>query len=216
MRFIVVGGGRMGSGLARALCLRGHEVTVIDCDQATLDRLKPGLYGTTVRGVAFDRDVLLEAGITRADGLAAVTASDDANIVTARLAKQVFHVPRAVARVYDPAKAAVFGRLGLQTISTTSWGISRLTELLVASPLDTVASLGNGGVDLVEAEAPPLLVGRMVEDITVPGEVRVVAISRGASTFLPDRGAVFQERDILHLAVAAGSLGRAKTLLALP
>ena len=67
-------------------------------------------------GVGFDRDVLIEAGIERADALAAVMPSDEANVVAARLASEFFHVPRVVARLYDPRKAEIYERLGLQTI----------------------------------------------------------------------------------------------------
>ena len=81
-------------------------------------------------GVGFDRDVLLEAGIQKADGLAAVTPSDEINVVAGRMAQQIFRVPRVVARVYDPRKAEIYRRLGLQTVSPVVWGVNRVAELL--------------------------------------------------------------------------------------
>ncbi len=122
MRIIIIGCGRMGAGLARTLTLRGLTVTVVDSDQAAFERLGPAFSGQTIAGVGFDREVLLKAGIARADGLAAVTSSDDANVVAARLGRQIFRVPRVVARLYDPRKAEIYRRLGIQTISTTAWG----------------------------------------------------------------------------------------------
>lgn len=215
MRIIIIGCGRMGSGLARTLALQGHAVTVVDRDPTAFERLGPAFKGQTVVGVGFDRDVLIKAGIERADGLAAVTESDEANVVAARLASQVFRVPRVVARLYDPRKAEIYRRLGLQTIAPVSWGINRMAEMLSYAPLTTTHSLGAGGVDLVDVEAPPLLVGRMVKELFMTGEIHVVAISRGGQTFLPTLGTVFHEGDVIHLAVSAGSLGRLKAILGL-
>ncbi|HKZ70108.1 MAG TPA: TrkA family potassium uptake protein, partial [Anaerolineales bacterium] len=135
MKFIVVGCGRWGAGLAQTLSQRGHAVTIVDQDPSAFGRLGPNFKGKTITGIGFDREVLREAGIERADGLAAVTVSDEANVVTARLAQQVFHVPKVVARLYDPHKAEIYRRLGLQTISTVTWGIHRIAELLCYSEL---------------------------------------------------------------------------------
>jgi trk system potassium uptake protein TrkA len=214
MRIIIIGCGRMGSGLARTLCGRGHAVTVVDHDPAAFELLGPSFKGHTVVGVGFDRDVLLRAGIERADGLAAVTASDETNVVAARLARLMFRVPRAVARLYDPRKAEIYRRLGVQTISTTAWGIHRIAELLGYSQFDAIASLGSGAVDLVEVAVPQLLVGRAVEQMTIPGEVHVVAISRAGTTFLPTLGTRFQDGDLVHLSVLATSIERLKALCA--
>jgi trk system potassium uptake protein TrkA len=215
MEFVIVGCGAVGSGLARTLSMQGHGVTAVDKDPAAFERLGPSFKGQTVDGVGFDRDVLIRAGIKRADGLAAVTASDETNAVVGRIAQQVFHVPRVVARLYDPRKAEIYQRLGLQTIAPVAWGIHRIAELLSYSQLDTVHSVGTGGVELVDTVVPPLLVGRMVKELSVPGEVQVVGITRGSGTFLPTLGAVFQDADMIHLAMAATSSGRVRSLLGL-
>lgn len=213
MKFIVIGCGRLGSGLAQAMSRRGHSVTVVDEDPAAFERLGPAFKGQTVEGSPIDREALLAAGIERADGLAAVTASDDANVVAARVALQVFRVPRVVARLYDPLKAEVYRRLGLRTITPLTWGVHRIADLLCHSGLDTIVSLGSGEVDIVDAEVPPLLVGRTVSEVTVPGEIGVVAISRGGKTFLPTLGAVFHKGDLVHLAALGASADRLKELL---
>jgi trk system potassium uptake protein TrkA len=214
MRIIIIGCGRVGSGLAQALCLRNHTVTVVDKDPAAFERLGPTFKGKTVLGIGFDRDVLIKAGIERTDGLAAVTASDEANVVAARMASQVFRVPKVVARLYDPRKAEIYHRLGLQTISTTTWGINRIAELLCYSQFEPVVNLGSE-VDLVAVDAPALLVGRTVNDLVVPAEIHVVAITRGGKTFLPTLGTRFQEGDLIQLAMLSASADRAKALLGL-
>ena len=213
MKIIVIGCGRVGAGLAQSLSQRGHAVTVVDKEPAAFARLGAGFTGHTATGLCFDREVLLHAGIGRADGLAAVTGSDATNLVTARLARQEFHVPRVVARLYEPRKAAVYQQLGVQTITPITWGIQRIAEILCYSQLHTILSLGSGEVDLVEVELPHLLSGRTVNEVTLAGEIQVVAISRGGNTFLPTLGTVFQEGDVLHLVVLAASAERLTTLL---
>lgn len=213
MRIIVIGCGRMGAGLARTLCLRRHEVTVVDEDPSAFARLGAAFKGQTVPGSGIDREALLKAGIERADGLAAVTASDDVNLVAARVALQVFRVPRVVARLYDPRKAEVYQRLGVNTITPVTWGIHRIAELLCHSRLDTVVSLGSGEVDVVEAEVPALLVGRTVSEMTFPGEAHVVAVTRGGKTSLPTLESVFHKGDVVHVAVHISSAERLRALL---
>ena len=133
---------------------RGHSVTVVDKDPLAFEKLGDKFKGQTIVGIGFDREVLLKAGIERADGVAAVTASDEANVVASRIARDIFHVPRVVARLYDVRQAEIYKRLGLQTIAPTGWGINRIADLLLYSPLETVFSLGSGEVELVEAEVP--------------------------------------------------------------
>jgi trk system potassium uptake protein TrkA len=221
MRTLIAGCGRVGAGLARALLQRGAngplpiDVTIIDSDPAAFERLGAGFPGRTVAGVGFDRDVLLRAGIERADALAAVTGSDDANLVIARLARQFFRVPQVVARLYEPQKAAVYRQLGVQSVTPVLWGIHRMAELLCRSRLDTIQSLGSGEAEIVEVEVPPLLVHRSVHELTLPGEAHVVAIHRESRTFIPTPETLFQAADRVYLVVLAASAPRLRGLLGL-
>jgi trk system potassium uptake protein TrkA len=213
MRVLIIGCGRVGAGLAKSMILRGHQVTIVDKDPLAFERLGSAFKGQKVAGIGFDRDVLIQAGIERADGLASVTSSDEANVVVARMARQIFHVPRVVARLYEPRQAEIYNRLGLLTIAPTSWGIDRIADLLQHSNLDVIVSLGSGQVDLIEIELPHLLVGRSVDELTLSGEIHVVAITRGGKTFLPTLGTTFQEGDSVHLATMSTSMDRLHKLL---
>jgi trk system potassium uptake protein TrkA len=213
MMILIVGCGRVGAGLAKALLERGHSVTVVDKDALAFEKLGEKFKGQAILGVGFDRDVLLKAGIQQADGLAAVTASDEANVVVARIARDIFHVPKVVARLFDVRQAEIYRRLGLQTITPTSWGINRIADLLLYSPLETVSSIGSGEVEIMEAELPRLLVGKTVRELTVPSEIHVVSVTRENKTFLPTLGTIFREGDLLHLAVLATSTDRLKEFL---
>jgi len=215
MRFIIIGCGRMGAGLARALSLRGHAVTVLDKDREALQQLERSFRGQTIVGTGFDRELLLQAGIKHTDGLAAVTNSDEANVVIARLARLVFQVPRVVARLVDPRKAEVYQRLGVQIVAPISWALHRFADLLCYSELDAILSLGGGEVEIVEVEVPPLLAGHKVSAISIPGEVRLIALSRRGKTFLPSSETVFQKDDSAHIAVLATSVERLRAILTL-
>jgi trk system potassium uptake protein TrkA len=192
----------------------GHSVSVVDVNPLAFERLGPSFPGKTVEGMGFDREILVRAGIERADGVAAVTSSDETNVVVAQLARQMFHVPRVVARLYEPRRAEIYARLGLQTIAPTKWGIDRIAELLVFSQLDTVLSLGNGEVQVIRSEVPALLEGRTVGSLATPGETSVIAITRKGQAFLPTTGTVFERGDLLHVAVMSTSSGRLNGLLA--
>lgn len=212
MNIIIIGCGRMGSGLAQMLSLRGHAITVVDKEESAFATLGPTFKGRTLVGIGFDRNVLLAAGVQRADGLASVMNSDEANIVAARVARELFQVPRVVARVVDPHKAEIYQRLGVQTISTTVWGINRIANLLSYTELDVVFDLSST-VELVQIELPAALAGRTVQNLTIPGEVHVVAITRSGQTFLPTGSASLQRGDLLYLAVQAAAADQVKVLL---
>jgi trk system potassium uptake protein TrkA len=213
VNIIIMGCGRMGVQASRVLSEAGHAVTVIDNDPVALGNLGPDFKGTTVKGVGFDRNVLIQAGIITADAFAAVSSSDNANIIAARIARNIFRVPRVVARLYDPRRAEIYQRLGLVTISMIHWGAERIVELLTHSNLDPILSLGRGEVILTSIEIPLHLERRKVRDLAIPGEVDVVAITRNGEAFLATMGMEFQPGDIVNLAVNAASINRLEELL---
>lgn len=215
MKIIIVGCGRIGSGLAMKLSQGDNEIIVIDQEPLTFKHLSTGFKGKTIAGVGFDREVLLTAGIKRTDSLAAVTSNDEANALTARIASQIFGVPRVVSALHEPRKAEIYRRLGLQVFDPMSWGVNRVADLLSFAPVNVAMSIGNGDVDIMEIEIPALLVGRRVGELTIPGEISVVSISRGNRSIIPAINMVFENRDLVHLAVAATSGDRLKMLLGL-
>jgi trk system potassium uptake protein len=215
MKVIIIGCGRVGEQLARLLVDEGHQVVVIDYDARALERLGPNFKGQRITGVGFDRQVLIKAGIEQADAFAAASSSDNANIIAARIAHNIFHVPRVVARLFDPQRAEIYRRLGMLTISSTTWGAERLRELLTSAELDPIISFGSGEVSLVNIDIPSHLVGRMVKDLVVSSEINIVAITRQGAAFIPTMGSQFKDGDVVHVAILASSLKRFKTLLGL-
>lgn len=213
MKVIIVGCGRMGTGLSINLVKKGHQVTVIDSNPEAFETLGNDFTGLKVVGIGFDRDILVKARIEQVDAVVSCTASDEANAVIARIARNVYRVPRVVARLYDPIKADIYHRLGIQTISTTTWGIERATEMLTYSRLDSVYEMGNGNVNLVRIEVPPLLVGHTVYELTVIGEIHVVSISRNNKTFIPTTGTIIEAEDVLYITVIVSANDKLKSML---
>ncbi len=215
MRAIVMGCGRIGSQLSELLSAQGHDVVVIDHDANAASRLSSRFKGRIVQGVGFDRDVLVRAGVEQADAFVAASSSDNANIVAARIARNIFRVPRVVARLYDPLRAEVYQRLGLTTISSTTWGAERIYQVLSHTDLDVINTFGRGEVSLVAVEVSQDLIGKTVGQLQVPGEISVVSITRSNEAFLPRAGTEFQEGDLINLAVLTTAMGRLEQMLGL-
>lgn len=213
MRVIVIGCGRVGSGLAYRLEADGHEIVVVDKDPRALQRLGPGYRGVAIAGSALDESILVQAEIDNADALAMVTGSDEINAVLARLAVNRFRVPRVVARMYDPGEAELYGHLGVATISPVEWGISRLAHLLTLRHVAHTASLGAGRVHILEAEVSPGLAGRRARDLEIAGESRVISVTRSGHTVLADAATHLEAGDVVAMAVLAGSEAHVEEVL---
>jgi trk system potassium uptake protein TrkA len=215
MKIIVMGCGRVGMQVSLLMEQDGHEVTVIDYDAEALAKLGPKFKGRRIKGVGFDRNVLVDAGIQTADAFAATSSSDNVNIVAARIARNIFRVPRVVARLYDPRRAEIYQRLGLLTISSTNLGAERIRELITHAELEPVISFGRGEVNLMRIEAPPQLVGRAIKHLVVPGEINVISLVRQGQALIPFLGTELQTGDIIYLVVLASAMDRFSELLGL-
>jgi trk system potassium uptake protein TrkA len=203
---IVVGCGRVGSGLSLELASLGHSVAVVDRNPKAFRRLPPDWAGTTVVGSGFDRDDLDRAGADRADALAAVTSGDNSNILTARIARETYEIPHVVARIYDPRRAQIYLRLGIPTVATVSWTIDQVRRRLV--PDDPVVEWSDttGSLVLVERDLPEWWAGRRLAGLSVPGRATLVSVTRGGSARLDVSELVGQDGDVLHFAAAVSAL----------
>ena len=215
MKVIVVGLGRMGTGLSLHLAKKGHHVTVIDQNPESFEHLGKNFGGAKILGFGFDREVLQNAKIDKVDAVVACTNSDEINAVIARVAKNIYHVPKVIARLYDTRKAEIYRRLGIQTISTTAWGLERASEILTYNQLDSIYDMGGGKVNFVRIEVPALLAGHTVQEISVMGEINIVTLSRGNKAFIPSLGTVLELEDILYMAVHHTATDKIKSIFGL-
>ena len=119
MYITIVGCGRLGSMLAENLANNGYDIAIIDRNAKNRETLGSGFNGLRVKGVEFDNDVLIDAGIKQADCLIAATPFDNINITVALVAKKIFSVPRIIAKINDPQKKRVYDSLAIETINPT-------------------------------------------------------------------------------------------------
>jgi trk system potassium uptake protein len=202
VHIIVVGCGRVGSGLAVDLVEAGHSVAVMDRNPKAFRRLPEGWPGTVVVGSGFDRDDLDKAGARDAQSLAAVSSGDNSNILTARIARETYEIPNVVARIYDPRRAQIYLRLGIPTVATVSWTIDQVRRRLVPGESDVEWTDSTGNVCLVERALPPRWAGKRLEDLNIPGRAVLVSVTRAGVVRLDLDGLVGQDGDVLHLMVA--------------
>ncbi|MFB6468444.1 potassium channel family protein [Cytobacillus sp. Hz8] len=215
MKDIIIGCSQTGALLAIHLVNKGHEVTIIDRHEVAFKKLPGAFRGETIVGFGIDKEILESADIRMVDSVVSCTDNDETNALIASIAKNEYHVPRVVARIYDSRKAHIYQSFGIQTISPTMWGVQRITELLSNDQLDSVWVTENGNVELVRIEIPALLIGHPVSEISSLGEIKVVTIERENKAFIPVAGTVLNAQDHLYIAVDATAKGKLKAMMGL-
>jgi trk system potassium uptake protein TrkA len=213
---VVMGCGRVGSALAAGLNRIGHEVAIIDRDPDAFRRLDPGFTGHRVVGMGFDRDVLLKAGIERAEAFAAVSSGDNSNIISARVARENFGVSRVVARIYDAKRAAVYERLGIPTVATVPWTTDRFLHHLTRESHTTKWRDPSGTVAVAELDLHEDWVGHQVTELEEHTGSRVASLIRFGTGVLPDRRTMIQADDQVYVAAVSGTVAEAVALAATP
>jgi trk/ktr system potassium uptake protein len=201
---IIAGSGRVGSDLATNLEARNHSVAVVDKDGRAFERLKPNFGGKKILGWVFDREVLEEAGVRDASAFAAVTSGDNSNIVAARVAKEFYRIPYVVARIYDPRRAQIYQRLGIQTVATVRWTTDQILRGLLPDDEPVEYTVDNGEVVITAFAAPTETVGKSAATLDRDGIWRIIAVSRFGVPRVPDRNLTIQDGDILHVSVTRG------------
>ncbi|MFI5779643.1 potassium channel family protein [Nocardia sp. NPDC051570] len=214
MYVVIMGCGRVGSSLARALVRVGHEVAVIDRDPSAFLRLGKDFTGERVTGVGFDRDVLLRAGIERAGAFAAVSSGDNSNIISARVARETFGIDRVVARIYDAKRAAVYERLGIPTIATVPWTTDRFLRTIIGDEAGSSWRDPTGTVAVTELSLHEDWTGHTVRDLEDATGARVAFLIRFGRGVLPGSKTVLQADDTVYVAATSGSVGEAVALAA--
>lgn len=206
MHIIIVGCGRTGSLLARTLVEQGHPVVVVDPNPDQFIRLGPDFRGRTITGLGFDRDVLLRAGIEHAQGVAAVTSDEMANLLVAFIARRHFNVPNVVARLFEPERAAIYQAIGVSVVTAAEWRAHRLEQLLCQPALNVVDTLGNGEVTVVELRVPPAWAGRPFASLFIPEKAIPTVLIRGGAAHIPAPDLSLEAGDIVRLSVAVDAL----------
>jgi trk system potassium uptake protein TrkA len=213
MHFVIMGCGRVGSELTMDLSKRGHTVAIIDKRKEAFDRLPPEFNAKTVVGIGFDRDTLEEAGIKDADAFIAVSSGDNSNIVSARVAREHYRVPKVIARIYDPRRAEIYERLNIPTVASVRWASRQVQQLLFHGREQMKDSYAGGALLHLQREVPQHLVGKKVDTVVSDGQVEVIGVERGGSGFIPKRDSTFQEGDVAHFIVHKDAMEHLEVML---
>ncbi|HVC71387.1 MAG TPA: NAD-binding protein [Acidimicrobiales bacterium] len=206
VHIVVVGCGRVGSGLAVDLAEQGHSVAILDKVARSFRRLPAAWPGTTVVGSGFDRDDLDRAGAATAEALAAVTSGDNSNILTARIARENYGISNVVARIYDPRRAEIYQRLGIPTVATVTWTIDQVLRRLLPQTVTGEWTDSTGQMVLVEHLLPEAWAGKRLDDLSLAGQASLVAVTRAGVPRLDVATVVGQEGDVLHVAVMKSAM----------
>ena len=198
MYIVIVGAGRVGFHLCRALLSGGHEVVVIEKDAKRCESVSEQLGNIWIKGDASEFSVLTEAGTIRADVIVAATGSDEDNLATCQLARGKFKVDRTIALVNNPQNDSLFRLLGVDvTVSSTQLILGNVEEELPERPEMHVLPI-RGNREVLEVEVPPKarVVGFPVGELSLPADIVISAvISRDGSLQSPEEKTVIQAFD---------------------
>ncbi len=214
MHYVIMGCGRVGSSLARSLERRGHTVAVVDVSPEAFRRLGPDFHGKTVKGVGFDRDVLIAAGIETASGFAAVSNGDNSNILAARVVRESFGIDNVVARIYDQGRAEVYERLGIPTVATVRWTANQVLRRLVPAGSEAVWMDPASAVRLIEVPVHAGWIGRSIRSIEEVIRTPIPALTRFGSATVTSEQSVLQDGDIVYAMVETARVADVEAILA--
>ena len=169
-----------------------------------------------MKGVGFDRDVLLASDIEHADGFAAVSSGDNSNILAARVVRESFGVDNVVARIYDQGRAEVYERLGIPTVATVRWTADNVLRRLVPGGIAGLWRDPSGTVELVEVPCHVGWVGHTIRVIEREIRTPIPALTRYGSAMVVTDSTVLQSGDIVYAMVESTRMDEVQTILATP
>jgi len=209
MYIIVVGGGRLGYYLLKALLNEGHEVLVLEKDARICKTITDELGSVCYRGDGCEASTLAEVGTGRADMFVAVTGDDEDNLVSCQIAKHKHNVPRTIARLRNPQNAALFKKLGVDvTISTTDLILEAIEREVPTHPLTHLLTIDEKGLVIVDVKITPDLktVGKTVKELSLPsGSNLALIIPSQGTARTPSLGTVLQAGDQIIAVTTAES-----------
>jgi len=211
MYIIIIGCGRVGSQLALLLAQEKHDIVVIDKDPNTFKSLGTSFNGVKLPGYGYDEEVLQKARVERCDAFAAVTDNDNANIMACEVASKLHHVPRVVARVYNPESIDTFEELGLEYVFGTNIVAQTIMDKIVQGHGRHLSIRGD--VEVIEFIAGPRIENKRLIDIQIPNEFRICLVTREGKNFIPWRESVLKDGDTLIAVVKSSAFARVQQFM---
>lgn len=188
-------------------------MSIIDDRPGKLETLGSTFNGTTHFGRPIDIRLLKEAGIEFADAFAAVTDSDNINVMSVQLAKQVFGVPRTLARLDEPGRADSYRALDISYVAGAQLTANVIFERLVEEEFAYHVTFSGGDVEVVEMSLGANAQGLAVRDLEIENQLRVAAVRRGDRTYIPGGSFELREQDLVVAAARHGVRDRVRRYL---
>jgi len=215
MYIVIVGAGKVGYFLARRLCLNKHTVSIVDKDKQLCEEAAKELEALVINGDGCEPNILKEAGVARADVVAAVTGDDEDNLIICQLAKEIFKVKRAVGRVNNPDNEHTFAELGVDVPVDSTKIIAKIIEEEVSfSDFVNLMSFKRGKLAIVRLDLPgdSPVINKQVQDIQLPPDSVLVSIVRGEEVIVPKGNTLLKPGDDI---IALTLVGNEPQLLSL-
>ena len=209
MRTLIVGGGKVGSYLARKLARSGHTVTVIEPRHDVAMKVVGETGVIVFEGDGTDVELLKRADVHRSDWMLAVSGKDDVNLVASQLGKTL-GATKVLARLNDPANSPTFAALGIKTVAVTDLMVGVLERDLKVDVLEASVLLAHGKLSVTEFEVGPTFEEKALQDIDVPSFSVIVAVERGDVLIVPRGPTVIRPGDRV---VATSLVDKASDLL---
>ena len=199
MYIIVIGGGKVGYYLARALLDEGHEILVVEKSPTRTEFIRNELGSVCIRGDGCEVATLTEAGTGRAEMFIAVTGDDEDNLVACQVAKHKFNVPRTVARINNPKNEAIFKELGIDVaVSSTNIILESIQEEVPTHSLTHLLDIRDKGLEIVELKIPAdaKTIGKEIRELSLPPDSRLfLIIPKQEKPHVPTASTVIQAED---------------------
>ena len=199
MYIIIVGGGRVGYYLAKALLDEGHEILIVEKSATICENITDEIGSVCFCGDGCEAATLAEIGTGRADMLIAVTGDDEDNLVACQLAKYKFNVPRTIARIRNPQNEILFKKLGVDvTVSSTNIILESIEKEVPTHPLIHLLGIEDKGLELVDIKIPPhsTTIGKPIKELKLPpGSTLSLIIRKTRKPVVPTVNTLLQAED---------------------
>jgi len=208
MYIVIVGAGKVGYFLAKRLCLNKHTVSIVEKDKQLCEEIAKELEALVIKGDGCDPHILEEAGISRADVVAAVTGDDEDNLIICQLAKEIFKIKRAVGRVNNPDNEHTFSELGVDVPVDSTKIIAKIIEEEVSfSDFVNLMSFKRGKLAIVRLDLPDdsPVINKQVQDIQLPPDSVLVSIVRGEEVIVPKGNTMLKSGDDIIALTVVGN-----------
>ncbi len=216
MYIVVIGVGKVGYFLAKRLYLGKHSISVVDKDKITCEEIAKELEILVINGDGCDPNILEEAGVKRADVLAAVTGSDEDNLIICQLAKEKFKVRRTLARVNNPDNERTFSELGVDVPVDSTKIIAKIIEEEVSfSDFINLMSFKRGKLTIIRVDLPSdsPVINKEIKDVQLPPDSVLVSIVRGEEVIVPKGNTMLKPGDDIIALTLVGNESQLLNLL---